>query len=286
MSVAPAREVDLGAADDFVENDRHRRQRRDQTEQALRLKALGEQRREIADARGRHVELGQHNAKQHARHAQPHAREEAWDHVRKDHIAEHLPAIGAHRLGAGQQDRLEILHAGHDGDDNRKNAVADAESNFGSRADAEEQNEQRQDRHLRGAVEQQNDRHEAAARKRLQPDTQADHQTDHHRHAECERQFPKRDLYCTRHALGGEQIGQRRQHGGRRRHEQRIDPPARRDLPQQKHRSNDAEPGNSGMAQHVTLEARPPRHHRLLPRASSEETAVLRIAAIATTKAM
>ena len=42
-------------------------------------------------------------------------------------MTEQLPAARAHRAGAGEKDRLDLLHAGGHRDHDRKHAVADAE---------------------------------------------------------------------------------------------------------------------------------------------------------------
>src|SRR5262252_5168813 len=68
---AVAVEPSLGAPHDFVQEDRHRREQRDQAEELGRLQALREQRREMPDAGLRHVQLGEQHAEQHAAHLQP-----------------------------------------------------------------------------------------------------------------------------------------------------------------------------------------------------------------------
>ena len=60
--------------------------------------------------------------------------------------------------------------------------------------DAEIEDEQRQDGDLRRAVEQQDDRHEAAvAANARQPDREPDREPDHDREREGDRELPERD---------------------------------------------------------------------------------------------
>src|SRR5262249_47198135 len=174
--------------------------------------------------------------------------------------------------------------ASDDGHDDGKKTVAHAEGDLGRGADAEIEDEQRQDGDLRHAVEQEDDRHEALARERLQPDGKPDRKPDNDRKRESDGELPERDAQGRGYAAGGEQGRQPGEHAGGRAQKYRVHPPARGAPPEGEQEKDD------GDARAPRPAERPPpcvrgRHGRF-PRASSADTSALRIAAIATTKAI
>ena len=65
----------------------------------------------------------------------------------------------------------------------------------------------------------------------MQPDHEADHQPDHDREQKRDRELVERDPERAGHAARADHAAQPHDHGRGRRKEQRIDQPARRDLP-------------------------------------------------------
>ncbi len=152
--------------------------------------------------------------------------------VREDDMTQHLPAARAHGACAGEKNRIDLLHAGGHRDHDRKHAMADAKSDLGRGADAEDQHEDRQDRDLRQAIEQKNDRHEALMGEPAEPDGKSDARSDHRRQARSRRQF----RYSVSHSADGtpgvpNRLAERHQHFRRRADEVAIEKEARRDLP-------------------------------------------------------
>ncbi len=136
------------------------------------------------------------------------------------------------------QDRLDVLHAGDDRHDDRKDAVAHAEGDLGGGTDAEIEDEQRQDGDLRRAVEQQDDRHEALCANGCSPTaspTTSPIATDIAKATASSQNV-------IRSAAGTPRVSntrlQRHQDPRRRAEEHRIDPPARGDLPEDEQRQH------------------------------------------------
>ena len=256
MSGAPAAVMCFGAADDCVEDDGDQRQHGDEADQLGRLKVLGEQAREIADARGRDVKLGQQHAEQHAGHAKPQAGEERRHHVREDDVIEDLGAACAHRAGAAHQDRIDLLHAGGDRDHDREHAVADAECDLRRCADTEQQHEQRQDRDLRQAIKQKNDRHEALMREAAQADGEPNGDADQRGEHKSDGDFVKRERERLRHARRGEQCAKRREHRRWRADEVAIEQEACGELPDADQQRDHDDPRGAGMREQPALERR------------------------------
>ncbi len=120
---------------------------------------------------------------------------------------------------------------------------------FELRADAEGQNEQRQDRDLRQAIDQEHDRHQAPPRERLQPDGEPDDEAEDNRNEKRDGQFEEREPQRRRDAGRAQHAAELCEDTRRWSDEQRIHEPARGYLPSDHNENDDAEPDNSGMPQ-------------------------------------
>jgi hypothetical protein len=93
-------------------------------------------------------------------------------------MANNFGAGSAHGARGAQVKLIGIAHAGHDVDDDGKYAVAETEENFRGWAEAEKQNDERHQRHLRHGIKQQDDRIERFAREIGRANADANKETD------------------------------------------------------------------------------------------------------------
>ena len=143
---------------------------------------------------------------------------------------------------------LDALHAGDHVEDDRKDAVGHAERNLGAGADAEIENKERQDRHLRDCVEQQHQRQRGAHCKTAEPDRQPDRDAGDDRQHKRDHELDERSLERGLHARIAEHARHRRNDGGWRTEEIGIKDGVTSELPEDKHQNHDAQSRNRRIA--------------------------------------
>ena len=115
--------------------------------------------------------------------------------------------------------------------------MAHAERDLGAGADAEIENKERQDRHLRDRVEQQHQRQRGAQCKTAEPDRQPDRDAGDDREHKRDHELDERSLERGLHARIAEHARHRRNDGGWRTEEIGIEDGVTGELPEDKHQN-------------------------------------------------